>query len=357
MPPPWTPNGSSPALPPVRGLFQQRLAGDDALLRLARLRFTQAGMAAETYADTPDQLERVLRYLPPHPALPTVHLGRGVNLLDESGRGLVEQFAVQFAGRVSGLVVHDKAPMLSRTDDLVTGLRKLDATLADGANRPRVFVEYAAGNDVNWFLDVARRIEALPWVSVCVDIGHVGVRTARNAFSHWHPGLDLAGLTPVDPRLPEFVDDVQRAVSTALPAVLELVRSLGRLGKPVHFHLHDGHPLIAGLADHFSFLTQVPIPFDHNGRRSLDPMYGPLGLAEIVQTATEAVGAGNVSLTLEIHQAEGRLPLADAEELFGHWRDLTNAERTNYWLSVLSENNLLLASLRKVTAPPPEALG
>ena len=35
---------SSPAL---RALFQQRVAGDTALLELARLRFAQAGMAAE----------------------------------------------------------------------------------------------------------------------------------------------------------------------------------------------------------------------------------------------------------------------------------------------------------------------
>ena len=39
---------------------------------------------------------------------------------------------------------------------------------------------------------------------------------------------------------------------------------------------------------------------------------------------------------------EGRLPLADAAPLFTRWRDLTNAERMNYWLSVLGENALLL---------------
>ena len=36
---------------PVHALFQQRVAGDDALLKLAGLRFAQMGVAAEVYAD------------------------------------------------------------------------------------------------------------------------------------------------------------------------------------------------------------------------------------------------------------------------------------------------------------------
>jgi len=148
-------------------------------------------------------------------------------------------------------------------------------------------------------------------------------------------------LNPGDARLPQLADDVQAAVASALPAVLELTRSLGRVGKPFHVHLHDGHPLIPGLSDHFSFLTQVPVPFDHHGRRSLDPLYGPAGLAAIVRATVDAGGRG-ASLTLEIHQAEGRRPLGDAAGLFGHWRDRTNAERMNHWLAVLAENALLV---------------
>ena len=55
----------------VYALFQQRVDGDEALLRLAGLRFAQMGTAAEVYADTPDQLEHVLRFVPPHPRLPS----------------------------------------------------------------------------------------------------------------------------------------------------------------------------------------------------------------------------------------------------------------------------------------------
>ena len=71
-------------------------------------------------------------------------------------------------------------------------------------------------------------------------------------------------------------------------------------------------------------------------------MFGPLGLARIVREAVESIGAKRLSLTLEIHPAPGQLPLGDAEPLFGHWRDKTNAEKTNQWLAVLHQNHRLL---------------
>ena len=133
-------------------------------------------------------------------------------------------------------------------------------------------------------------------------------------------------------------------MATALPHVLDVTRSLGRLGKHVHFHLHDGHPLVPGLRDHFSFLTRLPVPFSYQGRRSLNMMYGPAGLASIMSTAIDACPPQGVSFTAEVHQVEGRLPLSDAAWLFAHWQDTTNAERMNYWLSVLSENAMLMAN-------------
>ena len=126
--------------PALRALFQQRVAGDAALLELARLRFAQAGMAAEVYADTPEQLEYVLGFVPPHPHLPTVHLNRGVNVLHGAGRDVLEEFATRFAGRVWGLVVHDKAEMAAQTDELVRGLRALDSRLQAGPDRPFVLL-------------------------------------------------------------------------------------------------------------------------------------------------------------------------------------------------------------------------
>jgi len=328
---------------PVHALFQQRIDGDDALLKLAGLRFAQMGAAAEVYADSPDQLEYVLQFVPSHARLPIVHLSRRVNVLHGPDRAVVREFADRFAGRVAGLVVHDKREMAGNTDRLLAAMRELNAHLCQRPDSPLVFLEYAAGLDRGWFIEVAERLQAAERVSCCIDVGHIGLRQATARFERRHPGLDLKKLSPMDDRLPGLVADVQDAVGSALPHVLEVIGSLGRVGKHVHFHLHDGHPLIPGLRDHFSFLTRLPIPFSYEGRRSLSTMYGPSGLASIVSTATAACAPHGVSFTFEIHQVEGRLPLGDAAGLFPHWQDTTNAERMNHWLSVLSENALLIS--------------
>jgi len=328
---------------PVHALFQQRIDGDDALLKLAGLRFAQMGVAAEVYADSPGQLEYVLQFVPSHARLPIVHLSRRVNVLHARDRAVVKEFADRFAGRVAGLVVHDKREMAGRTDRLLAAMRELNAHLCQRPGSPLVFLEYAAGLDRGWFIDVAERLQAAERVSCCIDVGHIGLRQVTARFERRHPGLDLKKLSPVDGRLPGLAADVQDAVGSALPHVLDVIGSLGRLGKHVHFHLHDGHPLIPGLRDHFSFLTRLPIPFTHEGRRSLSTMYGPGGLASIMSAAIGACAPQAVSFTFEIHQVEGRLPLGDAAWLFPHWQDTTNAERMNHWLSVLSENALLVS--------------
>ena len=327
----------------VHALFQQRLDGDDALLKLAGLRFAQMGTAAEVHADSPDQLESVLQFVPPHARLPIVHLSRGINVLHRRDRAVVGAFADRFAGRVAGLVVHDKREMATQTDRLLAALRELNAHLCERPDGPLVFLEYAAGLDRGWFVEVADRLQAAERVSCCIDVGHIGLRQATARFKDSHPGLNLKKLSPVDDRLPDLVADVQDAVASALPHVLEVTRSLARLGKHLHFHLHDGHPLIPGLRDHFSFLKRLPISFSYQARRSLDMMYGPGGLASIVSAAIQACPPQGTSFTLEIHQVEGRLPLTDAAWLFPHWRDTTNAERMNYWLSVLAENAMLIS--------------
>jgi len=337
---PGAPDGAgTAAAEPVHALFARRVAGDDALLDLAGLRFAQAGMAAELYADSPGELEHVLRFVPPHPRLPMVHLNRGLNLLRDRDRDVVRDFAARFAGRVGGLVVHDKRDMGEQTGRLVEVLHELNAHLT-GVD---VFLEYAAGLEPGWFVDVAERLKDAERVSCCIDIGHLGIRQASARFSAGHPGLRLGDLSPVDGRLPGLAGEVQAAVAGAVTDVLGVVGAIGRLGKRVHFHLHDGHPLVPGLADHFSFLARLPVPFAYQGRRSLGMMYGPGGLASIVSAATAAARPGSVSFTLEIHQVEGRLPLADGARLFSRWRDTTNAERMNYWLGVLAENAMLVS--------------
>jgi hypothetical protein len=341
----------------VHALFQRRVAGDDALLKLAGLRFAQMGLAAEAYADTPEELEFVLQFVPAHPYLPVVHLNRGVNVLHESGRAVVAEFVDRFAGRLAGVVVHDNREMGAQTDRLVTVMRELNGRLRERADGPIVFLEYAVGLEPAWFVEVAERLQSAERVSCCLDVGHIGIRQASARFARSRSDLSLRDLHPDDRRLPELVADVQNAVKGAVQDVLDVTRSMGRIGKPLHFHLHDGHPLVAGLADHFSFLARLPIPFSYRGRRSLSMMYGPGGLASVVSAAVESCRPESVSFTLEIHQVEGRLPLADAAPLFRHWRDTTNAERMNYWLSVLGDNAMLvsqrLAELSPFAERPP----
>ncbi len=337
---------------PLHALFHRRVAGDDALLELAGLRFAQTGLAAETYADTPGELEHVLKFVPPHRYLPMVHLNRGINLLNEQSRATVGEFADRFAGRVGGLVVHDQRDMGDQTDRLLTVLRELNARLCERPDSPFVFLEYAAHLEPGWFVEVAEKLQDAERVSCCIDIGHLGIKQASARFARSHRGLNLRDLNPGDGRLPELAADVQDAVGGAVGDVLDVTRAIGRLGKRLHFHLHDAHPLIPGLADHFSFLLRLPIPFSYQGRRSLSMMYGPVGLAAVVSAAIEAGGLREVSFTLEIHQVEGRLPLADASPLFSHWTDTTNAERMNYWLSVLSENALLASQSIAELSPP-----
>jgi hypothetical protein len=333
---------------PARALFQRQAAEDEALLRLAGLRFAQMGAAAELAADTPDQLEAALRFVPPHPHLPTVHLNRGLNLLQERDRATVREFASRFAGQVAGLVVHDSRDMGNQTERLLAGLRELDTFLGEKPDRPLVFLEYAAGLETAWFVEVAERLKDAGRVSVCVDVGHIGIRQASQQFARSHPGLNLGRLGD---RLPDLAADIQDAVSSALDVVLDVIRSLGQTGKPVHFHLHDGHPLVPGLSDHFSFLGRFPVSFSYRGRQSLDMLYGLAGLASIVSTALEACRPGGVSFTLEVHQAEGRLPLGDAAPLFPPGSDTAAAERANYWLSVLSGNVVLLLQAIAAGAP------
>jgi hypothetical protein len=327
--------------PDVRALFQQRVAGDDAVLRLANVRFRQAGMPAEVYADNPDHLEYLLGFVPEHPTLPVVHLNRSANLLDGSGRSLVESFAARFAGRVAGLVVHDKREMADRLPEVIRALRALGTSRPGPPGRPMIFLEFATGLPVDRFVELAQRVADVELASMCIDIGHVGIQQAKRSLIESRPDLTWKGLSALDPRLPEVVDEVQAATRTALPAVLRLTETIGEIGKPVHFHLHDGHPLVPGLSDHFSFLTRLPIPFSVAGRYALPSMFGPVGLADVLRTAVRACPPGSASFTLEIHQVEGRLPLADTKDLFAQWRDLTNAERMNYWLTVLADNHQL----------------
>jgi hypothetical protein len=301
-------------------------------------------MAAELYADTPEQLEHELRFLPPQPALPIVHLSRHLNLLHEDGQRLTESFIRQFRGRLLGLVIHDRPEMAEQIQEVVSAMNRT-TTAGRHLDNPTVFLEYAAGMEPERFVELAQQLVHIDGASVCIDIGHVGIRESRRRLARIHTNLDLNTLRREAGRAPELISDVQSAICSSVRTVLDMIRALGKIGKPLHFHLHDGHPLIPGLADHFSFLTRLPVPVSWEGRYSLEPMYGLNGLAQVLKTMAENCPSDGISITLEIHQSEGRLPLGNATELFAHWEDLTNAERMNYWLSVLADNHLIASTI------------
>jgi phosphoglucan,water dikinase len=337
-------------LPPIYGLFEKQVAGDDALYELARRRFSAVGLGAEFHTGNHGQLEQIWRYAPTADAM--LHLPRGLDLLDEGLHELVIAFAARFAGRLRGMVMHDQLELVNKADSYRQAAHSLDRRLARIERGPKLFIEYAVGLDPHEFLGFFQGAPEQGWsrLGACVDTGHVGIWQARHHFAKRHDGLDVCSLTPYDPRLPKLIDEVDAAARSALPRILELLALLSKTKLPLHMHLHDGHPLWTysphRVSDHMSFLEEISIPFEFQGRRAVTPLYGPAGLERVVCAAMQYFGADNVSLTIEIHPMTGQEPLTpENEEIFAKWRDRTNAMRMNYWISILLANFALLQDI------------
>ena len=341
------------ALPSPRllGLFQKRIDGDDALLELARVRFKEAGLGMEFYAETAMELDSLLKFKPSPETPAVVHLGRGINLFVDESQDLILDFATRFSELVFGFVIHDQIEIITRFDDYLIELKKLVHKLEKIQNRPYIFIEYAVGLTPDLFTQLMKAIQDLQGISGCIDVGHVGLWQVRAAYAESHPGRDVCALMPHDPELPGLIEDVQRAVRSAIEQVLYVIQNLGGTQKPVHFHLHDGHPLSTlsplGISDHLSFMETIPIPFDYEGKGYLDPMFGPSGLSAIITESLEHLDPDRISFSLEIHPTEGRLGLEGEPNLFNHWEDKANAERMNYWLSVLAKNKELVSQVAR----------
>ena len=96
--------------PLTLALFEKRIAGDDALTELARMRFQQAGMGAEMHAATPEQLHWTMRFRPE--SLPViVHLPRHFNLTDDASRPVPDMLLARI--RIPVLVVHHEMDQCS----------------------------------------------------------------------------------------------------------------------------------------------------------------------------------------------------------------------------------------------------
>jgi len=338
--------GSSDQSPKTLGLFEKLIEGDNCLMELARRRFLEAEMGTEMHAGTPEHLEWVMTFRPAQEAPVVVHLPRDFNLADEPSQRRILELATRFAGRVYGLVLHDHTDMARHRTDYIDAAWKMEGQLEKINQCPMLFVEYAAGLAPADFIRFFSEILDLEGISACLDTGHAGIFAARAAYARTHRGEDVCALARQPSRFPGVITDVDAAVEAGAAATLGLLEALCALKKPVHFHLHDGHPLSMispyGVSDHLSFLTEIPLQFEHRGRRSLSPMFGPDGLTRLVTRALELLGPRRLSFTLEIHPTRGRLPLDDAALLFEHWTDKTHAEQMNDWLAVLSRNHELL---------------
>lgn len=327
-------------------LFERRFDGDDCLLELARRRFAATGIGAEIHAATPEQLNWLMGFRPRPDCPVVVHLPRDFDLLQPNTRDRIAAMAAAGAGKVIGLVLHDQKTVVEHRAEYQAAARHVQRQLETIPSCPLLFIEYAVGLAPNEFVGLFGSLRELALIAPCIDIGHVGVRAARQEYARRHPGRDVCSLKHQGPELPKLMPDVQASIVTGVKTVIDLLPAIGELNKPVHFHLHDGHPLSNfspfGVADHLSFFAEIPLNFEYCGRRAVPTMFGPAGLRKVIDLALTHMDATRLSLTLEIHPTCERLEMGDAAPLFSHWTDKTNAERTNHWLSVLTRNHSLL---------------
>ena len=334
----------------VHAIFHRQVPGDESLLHLARDRFRAAGLGPEFYPDTPDTLRREQALFDPSEPDPsvtsTVHLPRNLDLIDAASHDGIVSFARAASPGTRGLVVHDQPEATARRDESLTQVRTLNDRLETQAPGPLLFLEYACGLELPEYVRLIADLKDCGRVSACIDISHMAIHECRRLYAVSRPGEDACGLKPNASGLAERLPDLDAACRSAVLPVLSAIAAVSSLGKPIHFHLHDGHPSSTasayGVCDHLSFFDQVAIPIPFQGATALPLIFGPLGLLQVVATACRSRSAHDLSFTLEIHPPAGRIPLGAFAPLFEHWADRTTAERMNHWIDVLLRNQTLL---------------
>lgn len=325
--------------------IQPPLRGDEALLRLAQARLGEAGLGGEFYPGSPEHLAALLAYRPDGRPC-TAHLPRDIDLLSEAGQAAIGDYAARAAGELYGILVHDQKAFEEQPEAAISAFQAVEERLQGIANAPLFFVEYAAGLPLEFFTGLFEESSALEHVCAAVDVSHVAIYFCRQVYAAEHRGDDVCALRPDSPELEDRIDAVQAVAASAKSAVVGLVQRLAGLQKPLHLHLHDGHPLSTlsefGVSDHLSFLQQIRVPFAYRGHQMLSGIFGISGLRALMAAAMSELTAEQLSCMLEIHPQEGCSPLREHAHLFGHWDDLYFAERMNYWLDRLLDNSLLL---------------
>ncbi len=332
---------------PLRlGMFRPQIEGDHHLMELAQRRYSEAKIGAEFYPTSLEDLQASLEFRPLTERRYTLHLPRHLRLTERQGINTIMAFAERARSDAYGLIIHDQWEMATKPQEYVQAIRGINNALLKLEPSPYLFIEYAVGLEVSNYVAVFEAVQECERVSACLDIGHIGIRKAQLLYGQLHPGVDVCQLKPTTPKLPAMMQDVVTVTAMALPTVLQVIQGIGRLDKPLHFHLHDGHPLstfsIYGVCDHLSFYHEIHLPFAHNGQFTVPLMYGPAGLREIIRTALRVLPSKKLSFMLEIQPQDQHLELGRYAELFKNWQDKRNAEQMNAWLETVLLNLRLL---------------
>ncbi len=337
-------------MPAVCGIFQKHYKGDDALLQLAAQRLHESGLGFETYAESEADLLSKLRFIPSTTQTCFVHLPRHYKIFSQTDRDRIIEIMSCNHPAFKGSILHDQLDIKDNFEAYISQLKFINSALQQQDISGRhLFIEYAAGIDPYLFLRMVEALHPFELISCCIDIGHLGLHLAEKYFSLVHADRPLCHYSPDEPGLSDLIEIMDDSLHKAFRASLTIIEKIISFDKNVHFHLHDAHPLSTvspyGVSDHLGFLDLLPVPFSFQGRNVLTPMFGPSGIDEILSLIFRCGQIGQSSFTLEIHPQEGRIPLKRHAPLFGHWQDLTNAERMNYWLECMIKNAQLVLQI------------
>ena len=324
---------------------------------------SRPGWAPSSIPESVDDALFLWRFVPRTSERHLVHLPRRWNVLSSVDREQVVDFASALRGRARGLVVHDHLEWSERQRELRHALGEMDRALGKTPGAPPVFLEYAAGLELDTFAALIEAAAPLLRISACIDTGHVALFSARQRLEAKRPGLDALGLEPDHPALAELLPLLDQTAEEVRGDVASLVGRLGRMGKPLHFHLHDGHLLSRhsvyfaeyGVRDHVSFHQPIPVPTWVSPSGQLPTLLGEAGLRRVLGAAFAHVQS--LSFTLEIHPTRARLrkPLGEHAPLFAQWTSIGRAEMMHHWLGVLVEEHAwvrrLCAELRQGNVP------
>lgn len=332
--------------PIIHATFHRNLSGDDALLRLFQAKFEAAGLGAEIYPGDLAEALHTWRFVPGSPSRHMVHLPRHWDVFAQDDRRHLLDMAHALDGRARGLVLHDGGDWFTRRGELMAALGELDEGLSQCGDPVMLFVEYAAGLELDQFAQLIEAAASLSRVSACIDTGHVTVFTARAVLRRLAPEVNTEDPATLERIPPErLMSAVETAQEQARASLVALARRLARLAKPLHVHLHDGHLFSRWSIFHVS--DHAPIGWDAASSGHGPSLLGAKGVADFLRALLVGDQLGRTSITIEVHPGRGqaRQPLGPHAPLFAHWSDLSHAEMTHAWIDLMLAQHRLVRGI------------